>query len=191
MLKVDECRDDEQRNENPVSDRDLPREGAPNGEKKKRGNEFDRKITKRNLASAICAATAQSNPTDEWQILIPGNFFFAGGTKGSPWAIDGKIARQAIDADVEKRTDDRAENECENFEEQAIGKSHAILLGGDPCCAALHEPRNPDAAFVKQTHRQAHRDQGKHIGRWRDNGRENKDEHDGIRSGARHEGVGD
>ena len=105
----------------------MPRERAPDDEKEKRGNEFDREIAKRNFAFAICAASAQRDPTDERYVLIPGNFFFAGRTKRTARTIDGKIARQTINADVEKRTDDRAENECEDFEERKIRKSHAIL----------------------------------------------------------------
>src|ERR1051326_2199417 len=58
-------------------------------------------------------------------------------------------------------------------------------------CAAFHRPRDPDAAFVEQTHWQTHRHEREHVRRRRDNGRENKDEHDGIRPGARHEPMRD
>src|SRR5438067_13441794 len=58
-------------------------------------------------------------------------------------------------------------------------------------CPALHEPRDPDTAFVKKDHRQAHRDEGKHIWRRGDDGGENEDKHDGVRPGSRHEFVGE
>ena len=81
MLEVDKRRDDEERNENPISDGDLPRERSPDGEKKKRSEQFDRKITKRNLRSAFRAAAAQNKPTEKRQILIPGDRCLAGRDK--------------------------------------------------------------------------------------------------------------
>jgi len=65
------------------------------------------------------------------------------------------------------------------------------LSGGRCRSTALHEPRNPDAAFVKQAHRKPHRDQSQNIRRGRDDGSENKDEHDRVGPRARHEFVGD
>ena len=53
-------------------------------------------------------------------------------------------------------------------------------LAGDTfrCSALHHQPCNPDAALVQQTHRKRQGDQGQNVWRWRDDGRQNKDEHD-------------
>src|SRR5207248_4097753 len=58
-------------------------------------------------------------------------------------------------------------------------------------CPALHEPRDPDTAFVKKDHRQAHRDEGKYIWRRCDNRGENQNQDDRVRPGSRHEFVGE
>src|SRR6266567_9195333 len=64
--------------------------------------------------------------------------------------------------------------------------------GGDRFrAAAFHEPRNPNAAFVEQTHGKSHCYQGQDVRRRRDNRRQDKDEHHGVRPGARHESVSD
>src|SRR5438034_3541385 len=64
-------------------------------------------------------------------------------------------------------------------------------LGDGSKIAAFHEPGNPDAALVEQTHRQRHRDQCQNVRRRRDDGRQDKDQDDGIGPGACHESVGD
>src|ERR1041385_6393143 len=56
---------------------------------------------------------------------------------------------------------------------------------------SLNEPRDPDAALVKQTKRQRHRDHGEHVRRRADDGGENEQEHDRVRPGALHEFVTD
>src|SRR4030081_3901607 len=65
-------------------------------------------------------------------------------------------------------------------------------LAGSKCRSSpLHEPGDPDATLVEQAHRQRHRNQGKNVGRRRDNGGEDENENDGVGSCARHELVGD
>src|SRR5437667_4136528 len=81
MLEIDECSDDEERNKNPVADRHLPREGLPDREKQKCGKKLHREIAKSYFAPAICATTAEHDPTVQWQILMPGNPFLASRTK--------------------------------------------------------------------------------------------------------------
>ena len=50
MLEIDKRRDDQQRDENPIGDRDLPRKRVPNGEKEQRSEQFDQKVAKRQFA---------------------------------------------------------------------------------------------------------------------------------------------
>src|SRR5947207_12173655 len=57
--------------------------------------------------------------------------------------------------------------------------------------SAFHHPRNPNAAFVKERHRQRHRDESQKIRGWRNDRGQNENEHDGIGSGAGHEFVSD
>jgi hypothetical protein len=45
---------------------------------------------------------------------------FAGRTKGAARLVDGKIQRQPIDADVEKRSDAGAKNEGEDAEQEVV-----------------------------------------------------------------------
>jgi hypothetical protein len=48
-------------------------EALPDREEKKRREQFDGKIAKSDLATAICAAAAEQKPADQWQILMPGD----------------------------------------------------------------------------------------------------------------------
>ena len=118
MLKIDKCSDDQERNENPVHNRHLPREALPDREKKKRGEQFDGEIAKSDFCAAIRASAAKREPTDQRQILIPRNRLFAGRTKRAARPIDRKIDRPAVNADVEERTDRRAEHEGEHAKEK-------------------------------------------------------------------------
>src|SRR5262249_15582112 len=63
MLKINERSDDQERNENPVRNRDLPREPFPDRKEKECGNEFHRKIAECNFRPAICASAAKREPT--------------------------------------------------------------------------------------------------------------------------------
>ncbi len=57
MLEVDESGGDQQRNENPVGDRDVPGKGAPDCEEQERGQEFDGEIAEGDAIAAIRAAS--------------------------------------------------------------------------------------------------------------------------------------
>ncbi len=57
MLEIDERRDNNKRNKNPVGERDLPGKGPPNREEKKCRDQFDTEITKSDSASAVGAAS--------------------------------------------------------------------------------------------------------------------------------------
>ena len=100
MLKIDECPDDQKRNENPVGDRHLAREPLPDPEEEQCGNEFHREIPKRNFFAAIRAATAKHQPADQRKILIPGDRLLAVRAKRATRPIDRQINRPAIDADI-------------------------------------------------------------------------------------------
>src|SRR5438132_13945820 len=57
--------------------------------------------------------------------------------------------------------------------------------------AVFHEPRNPDATFVEETHGKSHCNQRQDVRRRRDDRRQDKDKHYGVGPGARHEPVSD
>ena len=81
MLKIDKRSDDQERNENPVRNRHLPREPLPDRKEKKCGNEFHREIAERNFCAAICASTAKREPADQRKIVMPWNRLFAAADK--------------------------------------------------------------------------------------------------------------
>ena len=87
----------------------------PNHEKKKRGDQFHREIAECDFVAAVCAAAAQHEPTDQRQILVPGDRLLASRTKRAARFIDGKIERQPINADVQ---DYGAEDECKRAEKK-------------------------------------------------------------------------
>jgi len=90
----------------------------PNREKENCGDQFHRKIAECDFAAAVCAAAAQREPTEKWQILMPGDRLLASRTKRAARFIDGKIERQAINADVQERADHGAEDECKRTEKK-------------------------------------------------------------------------
>ena len=59
MLEIDEGGGDEERNEDPVNERDLPGKDEPDGEEEERGQELDREIAKGDPAPAVGAFPAQ------------------------------------------------------------------------------------------------------------------------------------
>ena len=59
MLEVDKGGRDDERDEDPVSDRDLPGKRLPNDEKEKSGEQFDRKIAEGNTRATPGAVAAQ------------------------------------------------------------------------------------------------------------------------------------
>ena len=127
MLKIDKRSDDQERNENPVRNRHLPREPLPDRKEKKCGNEFHREIAERNFCAAICASAAKREPTDQRKIVMPWNRLFAARTKRPTRPIDGEIDRPAVDANVQKRADRRAEHEGKRAEEKILSRMlHAI-----------------------------------------------------------------
>src|SRR6476620_6959693 len=100
MFKIDESSDDQERNENPVRNRHLPREPFPDRKEKKCGDELHGEITERNFCAAICASAAKGEPADQRKIVMPWNRLFAARTKRPTRPIDGEINRPAVDADV-------------------------------------------------------------------------------------------
>src|SRR5882724_12331298 len=123
MLEIDKGPYDEERNKNPVGDRDLPGEALPDREEKKRREQFHGKIAKGDFAPAVCAATTEGDPTDQWQILMPGDRCLAHRAKRAAWLVNRKIDGQAINADVQKRADGGAENKSERAEEKFVRRT--------------------------------------------------------------------
>src|SRR5438046_8058186 len=122
MFEIDECPGDQQRNKDPVGDRQRPRKTLPDGEEKKSCEQFHGKIAKGDFAPAIGATTAKGEPTNQRQILMPGNRFLARWTKRAARLVYRKIERQAIDADVQKRADCGADNERKCAEEKLVNR---------------------------------------------------------------------
>src|SRR5206468_2914724 len=100
MLEVDKCSNDEERNENPIGERDLPGKLAPDGEKKKSGQEFHREIAEGNAAATVRTAPPQKEPAQERDILIPPELLLARRAKGAARLVHRKIERHSINADV-------------------------------------------------------------------------------------------
>ncbi|KAG0505357.1 MAG: hypothetical protein Udaeo_13150 [Candidatus Udaeobacter sp.] len=100
MLKIDKRSDDQERNENPVRNRHLPREPVPDRKEKKCSDEFHGEIAEGNFRAAICASAAKGEPTDQRKVVMPWNRLFAARTKRSTRPIDGEIDRPTVDADV-------------------------------------------------------------------------------------------
>jgi hypothetical protein len=99
----------------------------PDRKEKKRGNEFHGEIAKRNFRTAICAPAAKREPADQWQIVMPWNRLFALRTKRATRPVDGEIDRPAVDANIQKRTDRRAQHEGKRAEEEILSRMlHAI-----------------------------------------------------------------
>ncbi len=69
---------------------------------------------------------AQEKPTEERQILVPRDRFLAGRTKGALRFVDRQIERQPINADIEKRADDRAHDERDDAEEMTVSRERRI-----------------------------------------------------------------
>src|SRR4051794_40849262 len=60
-----------------------------------------------------------------------------------------------------------------------------------PALAAFHEPCDPDAAFIKQHHRQTHSDKSNDVWCGRDDSGENENQDDGVGPRPRHEFIRD
>ena len=127
MLKIDKRPDDQERNENPIRNRHLPREPLPHRKEKKCGKEFHREIAERNSCAAICASAAKREPTDQRKIVMPLNWLVALRAKRPPRPIDGEIDRPTVDANVQKGADRRAKHEGKHAEEKILDRIlHAI-----------------------------------------------------------------
>src|SRR5262245_14178849 len=133
MVEIDKRPNDQERNKNPVRNRGLPRKTLPDCEKKQCRDQLYGEISKGDFRAAIRAATAQQNPADQGQIVIPRDWLFAGRTKRATRFVNRKVGRPAIDADIQKRSNRRAENKGKRAEEELVnGMLHARLLGDRP-----------------------------------------------------------
>ena len=102
MLKIDKRSNDKEGNKNPVGHRQLPREHLPNCQEEERGNQFDAEIAERNFGAAICATAAKREPTDQRQILVPGNRLLAAGTKRTARPVNREVDWPSINTDVQE-----------------------------------------------------------------------------------------
>src|SRR5439155_848295 len=94
----------------------------------RRGNvETNSFFAKGEFAPEVGATTGKGEPTNQRQILMPGNRFLARWAKRAARLVYRKIERQAIDADVQKRADCGANNERKCAEEKLVNRIvHAI-----------------------------------------------------------------
>src|SRR4051794_29115539 len=130
VLEVDEGRGDKERNKYPVGDRDVPWEAAPDEQEHHRGEQLDEEVAESDARAAVRAAPAQMEPADQWQVVVPGDRCFAGRAEGALRLVDGKIERQAINDDVEKRADRCTEKKGEDGEDQIVDdeRVHQLLV---------------------------------------------------------------
>src|SRR5207245_3912704 len=88
VFEIDESGDEQDRNENPIGDRDFPRKTFPNREKQKGRQQFDAEIAKGNPGPAIGATPTQKQPAHQRNILPPRNLCFADRTKRTGRSVD-------------------------------------------------------------------------------------------------------
>src|SRR5437867_2764240 len=120
MFEIDEGGDDEERNEYPVGERNLPRKSSPDGKKEKGGDQFNAEIAKGDSGAAIGTTSAQKKPTNQGDVLIPWNRIFTVRTKRTARFVDRKIEWQPINADIEEGTNRSAENKGEAAEQEFV-----------------------------------------------------------------------
>src|SRR5206468_1189490 len=118
----DKRSDDQERNENPVRNRHLRREPLPDREEQKSGNEFHREVAERNSCAAICASPAKRDPTDQRKIVMPWNQLFALRTERTTRPVDREIDGPAVDTNIQKRANRRAEHEGKRAEEKILSR---------------------------------------------------------------------
>jgi len=83
----------------------------PERPEKKTGEYFDEEVSKGDAGSAVGAPAAQPKPGEDGEIAVPGDWRFAGWAEGAARFAHREVAREPVDADVEKRTHDCAEDE--------------------------------------------------------------------------------
>ena len=105
MLEINEGGGDQERNEDPVDDRDRPRKGEPDREKKEGCQQLHREIAESDFAPAARAFPAQQQPAEEAAFAAPWDWFLTRRTKRAARLVDRKMARQPVNADVERQTD--------------------------------------------------------------------------------------
>src|SRR6266436_8218994 len=81
----------------------------------------------RNFCAANCTSAAKREPAYQRKIVMPLNRLVAVRAKRPTRPIDGEIDRPAVDANVQKRADRRAQHEGKHAEEKILGRIlHAI-----------------------------------------------------------------
>ena len=86
--------------------------------KQYRSEHFYDQVTRGEWCAAISASSAQEKPAENGDILVPGNRGFAIWAKRPSRPNHRNLSRNAIDADVQERSDERTETEtCGNLKE--------------------------------------------------------------------------
>jgi len=120
MVEINKRGRNQQRKEDPQREHQCPRLGIiamiPDEKKDASCEEFDGEITNGNRLAAFGAFAAQNQPREERDILAEWNLCFAVGAEGAFRFIHAQTERQAINDDIEKRADARAEDEREYLE---------------------------------------------------------------------------
>ena len=123
MVEVDERGDDHRGHEDPQRERENPSvmiEMPPHGVEQDSGQEFDQRIADGDGLAAEAALPTQREPGKDGQVMEPLELVFAVRAEGTLGFVDRHAEGQTVDADVQERTDDRAEYERENVEEPVV-----------------------------------------------------------------------
>ena len=128
MFEVDECSHNQKRSEEPVRDCRLPWKTLPDRQKQHAGDQFDGEIAKSDFPTAIRTAAAEQDPADQRQILMPRNRLFARRAKRAARLVNRKIGRPAVNADVQERSDRRAQYKRKHAEQKLVNRMmiHAV-----------------------------------------------------------------
>ena len=93
-------------------------------DKQGRGQELDCGITKRNMFFADRGISAERNVAKNWNVVVKSDHRATRGTTRVR-KYDRLLQRHAMNYNVEKTSEDRAENSCDDVSKREIGSSQA------------------------------------------------------------------
>src|SRR5262245_50882185 len=102
MLDIDEYSDNQERDKNPVGDRNRPWKLEPRGKKQEGGNEFYNEVAERNRGSTAGTTSPQEEPAQKRHIMVPLELLLADRTKRTPWFVYREIQRHSINANIQE-----------------------------------------------------------------------------------------
>ena len=122
VIEVDERGDDHQRRENPVGADDRPGglEAVQDQDEQRRREQLHERIARGDAFVTVRAASTQGQPAHDGQVLVPRDLRLAVRAERTARLVDRQSQRQAVDADVEERTDDPAEDEGRERKEEIV-----------------------------------------------------------------------